>query len=121
MVLFSVQSFFAIPRSLLIQMNVLLHDLDHVPFSRISRQIRTLFQGVHSTCFSIDSNLTALEQEEVDELIAESISRSEFFYHVLVQDQWHTTPLEEDLFAEQLVELLGQSVRVPDFHHAIHV
>lgn len=121
MTLFSVQSFFAIPRSVLIQMNVILHDLDQVPFSRISRQIRALFQGVHYSCFCIDTNLTALEREEVDELIMESISRSEFFYHVLVEGQWLSTPLSDDLFAEQLVDLLGQSVRVMDFHHAIHV
>ena len=121
MVLFSVQSFFAIPRSLLIRMNVLLHDLDHVPFSHISQQIQSIFQGVHYSCFCIDSNLTALQREEVDELIAESISRSEFFFDVHFHDQWRSFPLEEDLFAEQMIELLSQSVRVADFHHPIHV
>lgn len=119
MVLFTVQSFFAIPRSVLIQLNVLLHDLDTVPFSHVSQRVHALFQGVHYACFCIDTNLSALQREEVDELIAESVSRSEFFYHVLVQDQWLSTPLSDDLFAEQLVELLGQSVRVTDF--PVHV
>lgn len=114
MVLFSVESFFAIPRSVLIQMNLLLHDLDRIPFSHLAQQIQSIFHTVNYACFRIDTNLTVLESAEVDELIAESSLRSEFFFHVNVNSQWLSIPLTEDLFAQQLYELLGQSVRVDD-------
>lgn len=98
--LFSVQSSFAIPRSVLIQMNALLYNLDHVPFSSIGSSIHALFHGIDSAYFSLGTHLATMGREEVDTLIADSVACSSFFYHALVQDQWFSIPLKRDLFTQ---------------------
>ena len=112
MTLFSVESPLAIPRVFLIEMNLLLHQLDMVPFSQLVRSLRGMFGDVARV--RLDANLAALEHEEVDELVAEIVHGAEFLMNIRYNDQWYSIPLAEDLCAERLIQLMGQSMCIVD-------